>query len=111
MRTWKAATGLKFRSFQVAQLKVIRLKNYLLTFMKQSKVVYLWIYFPMMNRNDGREERNRMGPLIKNGTIVTASDTYQADVLIDGEQIALIGRNLPADNHEVIDATGKLLLP
>ena len=52
-----------------------------------------------------------MKTVIKNGTIVTASDTYQADVLIDGEQIALIGRNLPTANHAVIDATGKLLLP
>lgn len=52
-----------------------------------------------------------MKTIIKNGTIVTASDTYQADILIDGEQIALIGRNLPTDNHAVIDATGKLLLP
>lgn len=52
-----------------------------------------------------------MKTVIKNGTIVTASDTYQADVLIDGEQIALIGRNLPTANHAVIDANGKLLLP
>ena len=52
-----------------------------------------------------------MGTLITNGTIVTASDTYTADVLIDGEQIALIGRNLPQLGHQVIDASGKLLLP
>jgi dihydropyrimidinase len=52
-----------------------------------------------------------MSILIKNGTIITASDTIQADLLIDGEQIALMGRNLPAEGHEVIDATGKLLLP
>lgn len=52
-----------------------------------------------------------MGTLIKNGTIITASDTVQADLLIDGEQIALIGRNLAGDGHEIIDATGKLLLP
>ncbi|MCL4863628.1 MAG: dihydropyrimidinase [Caldilineaceae bacterium] len=52
-----------------------------------------------------------MGTVIKNGTIITAGDTVQADLLIDGEQIALIGRNLPVEGHEVIDATGKLLLP
>ncbi len=52
-----------------------------------------------------------MGTIIKNGTIITASDTVQADILIEGEQIALIGRDLPTDGNDVIDATGKLLLP
>jgi dihydropyrimidinase len=52
-----------------------------------------------------------MGTLIQNGTLITASDTVQADLLVDDEQIALIGRNLPTAGHEVIDATGKLLLP
>jgi dihydropyrimidinase len=52
-----------------------------------------------------------MGTLIQNGILITASDTVQADLLIDGEQIALIGRGLPTTGHEVIDATGKLLLP
>lgn len=52
-----------------------------------------------------------MGTIIKNGTIITACDTIQADLLVDGEQIALVGRNLPAAGHQVIDATGKLLLP
>ncbi|MCB0213085.1 MAG: dihydropyrimidinase [Anaerolineae bacterium] len=53
-----------------------------------------------------------MTTLIKNGTIVTAGDTFQADVVIDGEQVALMGKNLPDDGHdEVIDATGLLLLP
>ncbi len=57
-----------------------------------------------------------MKTLIKNGTIVTAGDTYKADVLIEGEKIALIGQDL--DNggknkiaDEVIDASGFLLLP
>ena len=52
-----------------------------------------------------------MPTLIKNGTIVTAADTVQADLLIDGEQIALMGRDLPAEGAQVIDAAGKLLLP
>ena len=52
-----------------------------------------------------------MPTLIKNGTIVTASDTIRADALIDGEQVALIGRGLPEAGATVIDATGKLLLP
>ncbi len=52
-----------------------------------------------------------MGTLIQHGTIITASDTVQADVLIEGEQVALIGRNLASEGHEVIDAMGKFLLP
>ena len=52
-----------------------------------------------------------MPTLIKNGTIVTASDTIRADVLIEGEQVALIGRGLPEAGATVIDASGKLLLP
>ncbi len=52
-----------------------------------------------------------MKTLIKNGTIVTAADTIQADVLIDGEQVALIGCGLREEGATVIDAAGKLLLP
>ncbi len=49
--------------------------------------------------------------LITNGTIITASETFQADILIEGEQIVAIGHDLHAPNAERIDATGKLLLP
>ena len=52
-----------------------------------------------------------MTTLIKNGTLVTASDTYEADILIEGEKISRIGRNLDADSAQVIDATGKLIMP
>jgi dihydropyrimidinase len=55
-----------------------------------------------------------MRTLITNGTIVTADGSYAADVLIDGETIARIGRD-PADARpsvdETIDATGKYLIP
>jgi dihydropyrimidinase len=49
--------------------------------------------------------------LFKNGTVVTAADTYPADVLVDGEKIVLIGQNIPTADHRVIDCTGKYLLP
>ena len=52
-----------------------------------------------------------MGTLFKNGTIVTASDMVQADVLVEGEKIVLIGQNLPTQGHEVIPCEGKYLLP
>ena len=49
--------------------------------------------------------------LVKNGTIVTASDKYDADVYIDKGVVTLIGQglNLPAD--AVVDASGKLVMP
>ncbi|MHB8624677.1 MAG: dihydropyrimidinase [Aggregatilineales bacterium] len=52
-----------------------------------------------------------MGTLFKNGTVITASDSYPADVLVDGETIALIGHNIPAEGHKVVDASGQLLMP
>ena len=52
-----------------------------------------------------------MNILIKNGTLITASDTYQADILIQDEKIARIGLQLEADSAQVIDASGKLILP
>lgn len=52
-----------------------------------------------------------MKTLIKNGTLVTASDTFTADLLLDGERISLIGADLPAGDAGVIDASGKLVLP
>lgn len=52
-----------------------------------------------------------MTMLIKHGTLVTAAETYGADVLIDGEKISLVGRNLQVQSDAIIDATGKLLMP
>src|SRR5918999_2944756 len=49
--------------------------------------------------------------LITNGTIVTAADTYKADVLVDGEKIALIGKDLKAGGTKKISATGKYVIP
>ncbi|MBA3874574.1 MAG: dihydropyrimidinase [Anaerolineae bacterium] len=52
-----------------------------------------------------------MGTLFKNGTVVTASDMVQADVLVEGEKVVLIGQNLPTQGHEVINCEGKYLMP
>ncbi len=52
-----------------------------------------------------------MATLIKNGTLLTASETFEADILIEGEQISLIGRELEAGSADVIDAAGKLIMP
>ncbi|WP_409174159.1 dihydropyrimidinase [Brevibacillus fortis] len=48
---------------------------------------------------------------IRNGTVVTASDTYQADILIEGEKVVAIGSNLDGKDAEVIDATGYYVFP
>ena len=48
--------------------------------------------------------------VIRGGTVVTASDAAPADVLIDGETIAAVGRIGEVD-AEVIDATGCFVLP
>jgi dihydropyrimidinase len=52
-----------------------------------------------------------MRTLFTGGTIVTASEVYQADLLVNGERIAAIGRDLPADGTTVVDARGRYLLP
>ena len=52
-----------------------------------------------------------MSVLIKGGRLVTAADSTLADVLIEGERVALIGASLDVDADRVIDATGKLVLP
>lgn len=49
--------------------------------------------------------------LIRNGTIVTPTDEFVGDIFIDGEKIAAVGRNLDLPADEVLDATGKYVLP
>jgi dihydropyrimidinase len=50
--------------------------------------------------------------VIANGTIATATDTYQADVAIEDGKIVALGRNLPRDNAKrVFDAPGKYVFP
>lgn len=49
--------------------------------------------------------------IIKSGTIITAADTFKADILVEGEQIRLIARDLAVEGAEVHDATGKLVMP
>src|SRR5712691_1265189 len=50
--------------------------------------------------------------IITNGRVVTATDTYNADVAIANGKIAALGRNLPRDNAiKVLDAGGKYVFP
>lgn len=53
-----------------------------------------------------------MSLLIQNGQVITASDSYRADVLVEGEIITAIGQGLTAPaGTEVIDADGKYVFP
>ncbi|RMG78503.1 MAG: dihydropyrimidinase [Chloroflexi bacterium] len=52
-----------------------------------------------------------MGILFQGGTIITATEMVQADLLVEGETIALIGQNLDPTGHEVVNCAGKYLMP
>jgi len=55
-----------------------------------------------------------MRTLITSGLVVTADGSYPADVLVDGETIALVGADLAAAGvtaDATIDATGKYIVP
>lgn len=53
--------------------------------------------------------------IVKNGKIVSPSETYIADIGIENGVISCIGRNLEqqlaSEDVEVIDAAGKYVLP
>src|SRR5262252_1454604 len=59
-----------------------------------------------------------MGPMstkpydlvLRGGTVATVTAVFPADIAIDGECIAAVGRNLPSAAMEM-DAAGKLVLP
>ena len=52
-----------------------------------------------------------MGVLIKHGTVITDTQTFEADILIEGEKILQVGKNLTTSPNEIINATGKFILP
>jgi len=52
-----------------------------------------------------------MSLIIKSGTIITASETFKADILVEGEQIQLIATDLDVEGAQIIDADGKLVMP
>jgi dihydropyrimidinase len=52
-----------------------------------------------------------MKTVIRNGRIVTAVDDYNADILIEDGQVAMIAKTIDVDADKVIDAKGRLVLP
>jgi dihydropyrimidinase len=49
--------------------------------------------------------------LIRGGTVVTATETMAADVLVDGERVVALGSDLGAQAERIVDATGRLVMP
>lgn len=49
--------------------------------------------------------------LLKSGRLITAYDSYQADILVSNEKIAAIGTDLFFPEARIIDVTGKLIMP
>jgi dihydropyrimidinase len=62
-------------------------------------------------RDDQQEDY--MKTLMQGGTVVTATEMYEGDVLVDGEEIAWVGKpnGAQADADEVIDASGCYVMP
>ncbi len=53
-----------------------------------------------------------MDTVIQNGTVVTASDTFNADIAIrDGKVVAIADRIKAGQGTRVVDAAGKLVMP
>ena len=52
-----------------------------------------------------------MRTLVRGGTVVTATDTWRGDVLIEDEKIAALGTRLDVPADRTLDATGKYVLP
>src|SRR6266550_4194540 len=54
----------------------------------------------------------RFDTVIRNGTVVTATDTSLADVGINGDKVTAIAAQLPTENAtRILDATGMLVIP
>jgi dihydropyrimidinase len=65
-----------------------------------------------MELADMKKTKSEMAiKLIKGGTLITASETFIADLLVIGEKIEQVGRDLQAPNAEVFNATGRLIMP
>src|ERR1700689_1878801 len=50
--------------------------------------------------------------IVRNGTVVTATDTFASDIGIEAGRITAIAQSLPIENaRNVIDAMGRLVMP
>jgi dihydropyrimidinase len=58
-----------------------------------------------------RAKEQRMRTLIRGGTVVTATETTEADVVIEDEKVSAIGVGIPVTADVEIDATGRYVMP
>lgn len=49
--------------------------------------------------------------LIKSGTLITACETFTGDILIEGEKISQVGKDLESAGALIVEASGKLVMP
>jgi dihydropyrimidinase len=49
--------------------------------------------------------------LVRNGRVVTAAESFEADLYVDGGKVALIGQGLSLPADTLVDASGCLVLP
>jgi dihydropyrimidinase len=52
-----------------------------------------------------------MRKIIQSGTLITAADTFKADILIEDEKIVQIGSQFDPTDAELVSADGKFVLP
>lgn len=52
-----------------------------------------------------------MATLITNGTLITSTETFESDILIEGKKIVRVGKSLQHPNADIIEASGKLIMP
>src|SRR5687768_7759652 len=52
-----------------------------------------------------------MKTIIRHGRVVTATDDYMADILIENGVVSVIGLELDIEADKIIDAKGKLVIP
>lgn len=58
-----------------------------------------------------RKGVQRMDLLIKNGKVVTAKESFMADIAVENGKIVAIGTDLKVEAKQVVDAKGMLVLP
>ena len=56
-------------------------------------------------------ERTAISTIVKGGTIVTATDKFVADILIENGTITTIATSIPGTGPDVVDASGSYVFP